>query len=192
MWAATASARSARSIGSIGQDVADGGDHRLDLLERDVEGVLPGASRHRSRVPDATTIRARSSGTSRWSVPRIDHAFTSVRVVGERVLDVGRPETVDPRGELELGRARDLGVDADHLADDVEQAIGRRSLDDMLLVQAIGHHLLPRDGRRRRGVERCLRGRHQATIPSRETRGSRERGSPGARGWATLRRTTRA
>ena len=64
-------------------------------------------------------------------------------LAGQRVLDIGRPEAVDPGRQLELGRARDLGVDADHLADDIDQAVGRRPLDDVVLVQAIGHHLLP-------------------------------------------------
>ena len=50
-----------------------------------------------------------------------------MRSVGERVLDIGPAQAIDAGGELELTRARDLGVDADHLAHDVDQAIGRAS-----------------------------------------------------------------
>ena len=49
----------------------------------------------------------------------------------ERFPDVGLGDPLDARGQLQLGRAHHLGMDAADVANDLDQTIRRRALDEM-------------------------------------------------------------
>ena len=131
-WAAIASASRGPRDRLVGERVADRPDQALDLLLGHLDvaqpDVLAPALAGRGGHHEVRQVVGREVVEGPPERPGLDDRA----VRGERVADVVGPQAVDAGRRLELGRARDLGMEADHLADELDEAIGRRPLGEVL------------------------------------------------------------
>ncbi len=147
----------------VGQRVTDDPDQRLDLRFGHLDPAQPhvlAPTLARRGCNDEVREVVRGQQVERAPErPRLDDRAG----VAEGVPHVCLAEAVDPGVRLELGGARDLGVEPDHRADDLDEPIGRGALGEVLALEAKGENARPvgrQRGWRRGGL------RHAPIMPN--------------------------
>ena len=129
------------------QHVADRAVDGVELVGRHLEVLEPrGRPRVVARGPgghEPPQVVRREEMERAAHGPGLDEA-----PVGDRVLDVAPADPVDAGGELKLRVARDLGLDPDEIAGDVDERVAPDARSKVLPLQPKPRHLEP--GRDRR------------------------------------------
>ena len=135
---ATASASSARVSGSPASALGHGGEDAVDLVLGHPEAASPG------RLLPAGGPRALGADPRRGllggqQMQRAAHGPGLHELAPlDRLLDPAAWEAVDPRPERQLGRARDLRMQAADVLDDGHCALARHALGEVLTTESPG------------------------------------------------------